>query len=69
MEEFKSILVVTNSSSDWSQALHYGLLFAKSLNARLQILHVMHNPFTMDHWQLPLPYMKGTDNGHAPSCS
>ncbi len=58
MEDFKNILVVTNSTKYCRQALHYGISLAKSYNAQVHVLHLMHDPFNLDHWQLDLPSLK-----------
>ena len=62
MDDFKNILVVTNSTKHCRQALHYGIYLAGSLHARLHVLHLMHDPFGLDHWQLPLPSLKSIRN-------
>jgi nucleotide-binding universal stress UspA family protein len=58
MEDFKNILVVTNSTKYCRQALHYGISLAKRYNAEVHVLHLMHDPFNLDHWQLALPSLK-----------
>lgn len=55
MEEFKNILVVSKSTKGCRKALGYGISLAKCFHARLHVLHVVHDPFGLDHWQLPLP--------------
>jgi universal stress protein A len=62
MESFKNILVVTNSTKSCQQALHYGILLAECSHARLHVLHLMHDPFGLEHWQLPLPSLKNIRN-------
>jgi nucleotide-binding universal stress UspA family protein len=58
MENFKNILVVVKSTRDCRKALHHGISLARSLNARLHVLHLMHDPFGLEHWQLALPSRK-----------
>jgi universal stress protein A len=58
MEDFKNILVVTNSTKYCRQALHHGISLAKRYNAEVHVLHLMHDPFNLDHWQLALPSLK-----------
>ncbi len=62
MDDFKNILVVTNSTTHCRQALHHGISLAGSLHARLHVLHLMHDPFGLEHWQLPLPSLKSIQN-------
>jgi universal stress protein A len=40
MEDFKNILVVTNSTKYCRQALHYGISLAKRYNAEVHVLHL-----------------------------
>jgi universal stress protein A len=58
MEDFKNIMVVTNSTKYCRQSLHYGISLAKRYNAHVHVLHLMHDPFNLDHWQLALPSLK-----------
>jgi len=58
MQDFKNILVVTNSTTYCKQALHYGISLAKRYNANVHVLHLMHDPFNLDYWQLALPSLK-----------
>jgi nucleotide-binding universal stress UspA family protein len=62
MDDFKNILVVTNSTKYCRQALHYGISLAGCTHARLHVLHLMHDPFGLEHWQLPLPSLKNIRN-------
>jgi universal stress protein A len=47
MEDFKNILVVTNSTKYCRQALHYGISLAKRYNAEVHVLHLMHDPLAL----------------------
>jgi nucleotide-binding universal stress UspA family protein len=58
MEDFKNILVVTNSTMYCRQALHHGISLAKRYKAEVHVLHLMHDPFNLDHLQLALPSLK-----------
>jgi nucleotide-binding universal stress UspA family protein len=58
MQDFKNILVVTISTTYCKQALHYGISLAKRYNAKVHVLHLMHDPFNLDYWQLALPSLK-----------
>jgi universal stress protein A len=62
MEDFKNIMVVTNSTKHCRQALHCGISLAGCTHARLHVLHLMHDPFGLEHWQLPLPSLKSIRN-------
>ena len=62
MEDFKNIMVVTNSTKHCRQALHCGISLAGSLHAGLHVLHLIHDPFGLEHWQLPLPSLMSIRN-------
>ena len=58
MEDFKNILIVVKSTKQCRKALHYGISLARSFQARLHVLYLMHDPFGLEHWQLALPSLK-----------
>jgi nucleotide-binding universal stress UspA family protein len=58
MDDIKRILVVSRSTKNCKKALHYGLSLAKQDDAKLYVLHVLHDPFSVDGWNLPVPSLK-----------
>jgi len=64
MEDFKNILVVSQSTKDCRRALGYGISLTKCFHARLYVLHLIHDPFGLDHWQLPLPSLRSIRKEH-----
>ena len=50
----KRILVVNKMSKDCQDALNCGISMAHKDNAELSILHVVHNPFGLEGWNLPI---------------
>ena len=54
MEEFKRILVVSRMTKHCREAVHFGISLARKYNAELSILHVVHNPFGLEGWNLPI---------------
>jgi len=56
MEDIRRILVVTRSTKYCQKAVHYGVSLARKYGAELSILHVIHNPFGLEGWNLPLAY-------------
>ena len=56
MEEINRILVVAKSTKYCHKAVHYGVSLARRYGAELSILHVIHNPFGLEGWNLPLAY-------------
>jgi universal stress protein A len=56
--DVQRILVVSRSTKECQKALHYGISLAKQFNSKLFVLHVLHDPFSVDGWNLPLPSLK-----------
>jgi len=54
MEDFKRILVVSRMSRHCREAVHYGISLARRYDAELSILHVVHNPFGLEGWNVPI---------------
>lgn len=54
MEEYKRILVVSRMSKYCREAVHYGISLARKYDAELSIVHVVHNPFGLEGWNLPM---------------
>ena len=52
-EDFKRILVVSMISK-YCQAIHYGISMARKFGAELTILHIIHNPFGLEGWNVPM---------------
>jgi nucleotide-binding universal stress UspA family protein len=58
MSGFKKILVVSHSSQDCPRVLETGISLAKLYNAQLYVMHVIHDPFNTEGWNLPFPYLE-----------
>jgi universal stress protein A len=58
MDDVKRILVVSRSTIHCKKALQYGIALAKLFNSKLFVLHVIHDPFNIDGWNLPIPSLK-----------
>ena len=56
--DVQRILVVSRSTKECKKAVHYGVSLAKQFNSKLFVLHVLHDPFSVDGWNLPLPSLK-----------
>lgn len=54
MENINRILVVSRMTKDCREAVHQGISLARTYNAELSILHVIHNPFGLKGWNLPM---------------
>jgi nucleotide-binding universal stress UspA family protein len=55
MKTFKNILVVSRSTKHCREAVETGISLAHQYDAHLYLLHVIHDPFNLDGWNLPLP--------------
>ncbi len=58
MDEVKRILVVSRSTKYCHKAIHYGVSISKQYGAQLYIIHVVHDPFNPERWNLPFPYLR-----------
>jgi len=58
MDDIKRILVVSRSTKNCKKALHYGISLAKQHDSKLYVLHVIHDPFGYEGWNLPVPSLK-----------
>jgi universal stress protein A len=53
MEDIKKILVVSRMTKYCQEAVHYGISLSRKYGAELLIIHVVHNPFGLEGWNLP----------------
>ena len=58
MDDIKRILVVSRSTRHCRKAVHYGISLAKKYNSKLYVVHVIHDPFGVNGWNLPIPSLK-----------
>jgi universal stress protein A len=58
MEDIKKILVVSRMTRYCEKAVQYGVSLAKKYGAALSVVHVMHDPFGIEGWNLPLPNLE-----------
>ncbi len=54
MEDVKRILVISRMTKYCKKAVHYGVSLAKKYEAELYVIHVIHNPFGYEGWNLPI---------------
>lgn len=55
MKTFKNILVVSRSTKHCREAVETGISLAYQYGAHLYLLHVIHDPFNLEGWNLPVP--------------
>src|SRR5512142_1778299 len=58
MEDIKRILVVSRMTKHCAKAVHYGVSLAKKYVAELTVVHVVHDPFGIEGWNLPMPNLE-----------
>ena len=57
MDDIKRILVLSRSTKHCKKAVDFGISMAKKYGARLYVLHVFHNPFGLEGWNVPLVFL------------
>jgi len=55
MEDVKRILVVSRDTKYCRKAVQYGVSLSRKYGAELYVIHVVHNPFSNEGWNLPIP--------------
>ena len=55
MEDVKRILVVSRDTKYCRKAVQYGVSLSGKYGAELYVIHVVHNPFSNEGWNLPVP--------------
>ncbi len=58
MEVLKNILVVSRMVSYDAKAIRTGASLARAFGAKLTVIHVIHDPFRIEGWNLPLPNLE-----------
>jgi universal stress protein A len=58
MKDIKRILVVSRMTNYCREAVRYGVSMAKKYGAELYVIHVIHNPFGYEGWNLPMVSLK-----------
>ena len=57
-KDFRRILVVSRMTKYCKEAVHTGVSLARQYGAELYLVHVIHNPFGIEGWNLPLPSLE-----------
>ena len=55
MEDVKRILAVSRSTKCCRMVLRSGISLARKYGAELYVMHVIHDPFSLEGWNLPVP--------------
>ncbi len=58
MENIKNILVVSRMVKYDAKAIQTGASLARKYGAKLTIIHVIHDPFGIEGWDLPMPNLE-----------
>ena len=54
MEDIARILVVSRMTRYCQKAVHYGISLAKKYGAELSVIHVVHNLYGLEGWNVPM---------------
>lgn len=54
MDDVNNILVLSRMTKACRKAVHYGVSLARKYDAHLLLVHVVHNPFGLEGWNIPL---------------
>jgi universal stress protein A len=58
MDQLKNILVVSRMVKYDAKVIQMGAILARTFGAKLTIIHVVHDPFGVSGWNLPLPNLE-----------
>ncbi len=58
MDKLKHILVVSRMVKYDAKAIQTGASLARTYGAKLTIIHVIHDPFGIEGWNLPMPNLE-----------
>jgi universal stress protein A len=58
VKDINRILVVSGVARDSQKAFHYGVSLSRKYEAELYLIHVIHNPFGLEGWNLPILSLK-----------
>ena len=58
MKDVNRILVVSRLTKHCQKVVHYGVSLAQKYGAKLFVIHVMHNPFSLEGWNLGIPSLQ-----------
>jgi len=64
MEDFKRILVVTRLTEYCASAVNCGISLSKKYGAELYVLLLLHDPFALEGWNLPIASLKVLEVDH-----
>jgi nucleotide-binding universal stress UspA family protein len=55
MDDVKKILAVSRSTPRCARVVRYGVSLARKYSAELCVIRVVHDPFNLEGWNLPIP--------------
>ncbi len=58
MDDIKRILVVNRMTKCCRKALEYGISLSKKYGSEIFVMHVFHNPFGLEGWNIPMISLK-----------
>ena len=58
MKDVNRILAVSRLTKHCQKVVHYGASLAQKYGAKIFVIHVMHNPFSLEGWNLAIPSLQ-----------
>ncbi len=58
MKAYKNIMVVSRSTKQCRKSVETAIAMANCMGASLTVLHVIHDPFSLEGWNLPVPNLE-----------
>jgi len=58
LKDVNRILAVSRLTKHCQKVVHYGASLAQKYGAELFVIHVMHNPFSLEGWNLGIPSLQ-----------
>jgi universal stress protein A len=55
MKSVKKILIICRMVTHCGEVIHYGAILARQFRAEILVMNVIHDPFGIKGWNLPLP--------------
>lgn len=61
MNALKRILVLSRTTRSCGKAVHFAIKLAAKFDASLLVVHSVHNPFRLEGWDLPMPFLSNLE--------
>jgi nucleotide-binding universal stress UspA family protein len=62
VKNIRKILILSRATQLCENAINQGFELAEKIGGEIYILHIMHDPFEMNNWDMVMPYDKAMKN-------